>query len=82
MSFEIKEGQIFLHKNEGQAGKQPVMRGTVMIGGVAYDVALWGSKSGKDGSYSGKVQLPRTKSSDFVPQAAPPPDDGQDEIPF
>ena len=61
MTFTINEGQIFIHKNQNAEGNKPVMRGSMMIGGTEYEIALWGSKSGKDGSYSGKVQLPRQK---------------------
>ena len=59
MTFEIKEGQIFIHKNTVEPGSnKPPIKGSMMIGGVEYQIALWGSKSGKDGSYSGKVSLP------------------------
>lgn len=59
MTFQIQEGQIFIYKNLKAEGKQPVIKGSLMIGGVEYQVALWGSKSGKYGSYSGKVTVPR-----------------------
>ena len=59
MTFEIKEGQIFIHKNTVEPGSnKPPIKGSMMVGGIEYQIALWGSKSGKDGSYSGKVSLP------------------------
>lgn len=59
MTFEIKENQIFLFKNDVPEGSnKPPFKGSLMVGGVKYEIALWGSKSGKDGSYSGKVSLP------------------------
>lgn len=66
MAFKISEGQIFLHKNQNAQHKQPVIKGSCMIMGIEYEIALWGSKSGKDGSYSGKISIPKTKSSDFL----------------
>ena len=60
MTFQIQEGQIFIHKNTAE-GNKPVIKGNLMIAGVEYEVALWGSKSGKEGSYSGKVTLPFKK---------------------
>ena len=59
--FQIKEGQIFVHKNHKAEGNKPVLKGSLMVEGVEYELALWPSKSGKEGSYSGKVQLPRAK---------------------
>ena len=55
--FQIKEGQIFIHAVKAE-GNKPSSKGNLMINGQEYEISLWPSKSGKPGSYSGKVQLP------------------------
>lgn len=88
--FKIQEGQIFIHKNTKHEGQKPVLKGSLMIDGVEYDIALWGSKSGKDGSYSGKVKV---KQDGPKPEKSPEthkgfnnqgdiPDDMDQNIPF
>lgn len=91
MTFQVNEGQIFIHTNVGAEGNKPVIKGSCKIGGVEYDIALWGSKSGRDGSYSGKISLPRNKPAqqqethkgfDKQGDVAKPVDDMSDSIPF
>ncbi len=55
--FVIKEGQCFLRKNwkATAENKQPTTKGNFMLDGVEYEIALWPSKSGKEGSLSGKI---------------------------
>ena len=83
MTFEIKDMQIFIHKNTVEPGSnKPPIKGSMMVGGVEYQIALWGSKSGKDGSYSGKVSLPY-KSTQQPVETTPALDAINDElIPF
>lgn len=85
MTFEINEGQIFIHKNTKHEGNKPVMKGTAKINGVECEIALWGSKSGKDGSYSGKIKVkedgPKPDKSPSVPENAQN-NQMDDEIPF
>lgn len=79
--FQIQDGQIFVHKNAKQEGKQPSHKGSLMIDGVEYELALWPSKSGKDGSFSGKVKVKqqRVETGDH---GQPMQDVDGDAIPF
>lgn len=66
MSYEHREGSGSLFKNDKkEAGtKQPDYRGTIMLGGVVYEIAGW-IKSGAKGSFlsiNGKVQEAREGS--------------------
>lgn len=56
-AFTLQEGQIFLHKNWKAKDNQPVTKGSCMIDGKEYEISLWKSKSGKEGSFSGKVKV-------------------------
>lgn len=69
--FVIKEGQIFLRKNwkSTPENKQPTTKGEFLINGITYEVALWQSKSGKEGSLSGKVQLAKKQTDNKQPAA-------------
>jgi hypothetical protein len=55
--FEVNEGQIFIHAVKAE-GNKPTVKGSMKINGQEYEISLWPSKSGKQGSFSGKVQLP------------------------
>ena len=63
MSYEHKEGSGALFKNgkKEEGSKQPDYRGTIMLGGVVYEIAGW-VKQGNKGSFlslNGKVQQDR-----------------------
>lgn len=82
--FEMNEGQCFIF-NVKPEGNKPTVKGKAKIGGTEYEISLWPSKSGKAGSYSGKIALP------FKPQKqegrpaqsdASHRNDMDDEIPF
>ena len=55
--FQMKEGQCFIYKVKAD-GNKPAVKGKAMINGQEYEISLWDSKSGKAGSYSGKIALP------------------------
>jgi len=67
MAFEINDGQIFIHANKSDNSKAPALKGDLKIDGVLYQVALWPAKSGKEGSYSGKVSV-KTESAPAEPK--------------
>lgn len=58
MTYERKDGDIVLFRNERKTEQQPVMRGELLLGGVVYEVALW-SKAGRDGRpfWTGNVKV-------------------------
>lgn len=80
--FQIREGQILLHRQDPD-GKKPVIKGTCMVNGKEMEVALWPAKSGKQGSYSGKIseKRERIEQSDIQPDQ-PVHNNMNDEIPF
>lgn len=87
MAFEISEGQIFLHENKSENPKAPRMKGDFKILGVEYEIALWPAKSGKEGSYSGKVKVKGERQASEQPRQVeqeiiPPGASGGDDIPF
>ncbi len=51
MAYEQREGQGSLFKNEKQNDRQPDYRGTIMIGGVTYEVAAWERTSQRGAQY-------------------------------
>lgn len=60
MSYEHREGSGSLFKNDKkeEGSKQPDYRGTIMLGGVVYEIAGWVKKGAKGSflSLNGKVQ--------------------------
>lgn len=58
--FEMNDGQCFIFSVK-QDGNKPTVKGKAKIDGVEYEISLWPSKSGKQGSYSGKISLPYSK---------------------
>jgi hypothetical protein len=79
MAFEINEGQVFLHANKSDNDKAPTIKGEMKIDGVLYEVALWPAKSGKEGSYSGKVKVKAEKNEK---RQEPAKRDEVEEVPF
>jgi len=68
MSYEHKEGSgaIFKNGKKEEGSKQPDYRGTIMLGGVVYEIAGWVKNSGKGPflSLNGKVQGERSRRDD------------------
>lgn len=86
--FTMNDGSCFLFKNKAD-GNKPHMKGKAKIDGVEYEIALWPSKSGKEGSFSGKISIPKPKTQNqevgSIRDAGDPPPRGHDlddEIPF
>ncbi len=85
MTFEMKEGQVFLFENFDPTENHPRFKGSVMIKGEKLEIALWPAKSGKPGAYSGKVseEWKKPEEKRVLPDAAPAvTDDMDDSIPF
>ena len=63
MAYEHKEGQGSLFKNEKANDRQPDFKGTILIGGVTYEVAAWERRSQKGTQYfSLQASLPRERT--------------------
>jgi len=78
--YLMNDGQCFVFQTKPE-GNKPTVRGKAKIDGVEYEISLWPSKSGKAGSYSGKIALPFKPNNQQ--KAAPPNNDPiEDDIPF
>ena len=80
MAYERKDGDItlFLNKTEGN-DKRPAFKGSALIDGKEYEVALWKRTSANGTNYmSGQIKLAQAKGEQ------PKTDDNpfDDEIPF
>lgn len=62
MAYEHREGQGALFRNDKKdSDKHPDYKGTIMLGGVVYEIAGW-KKDGTKGTFlSLKGSLPREK---------------------
>lgn len=73
MAYEHKEGQGSLFKNEKQNDRQPDFKGTILIGGITYEVAAWERISQKGEKYfSLQSSLPRERPATRPSQPAQP----------
>ena len=79
--FKINEGQCFVFVNE-PSGNKPCLKGSFMVDGKEYEIACWPAKSGKKGSYSGKIQPKKSTQpgQEQAPERRESPVDS--EIPF
>lgn len=79
MAYEHKEGQGSLFKNEKQNDRQPDYKGTILIGGVTYEVAAWERTSQRGSKYlSLQASMPRERSEQ---DAAPRPQYNRPQAP-
>lgn len=63
MAYEHKEGQGSLFKNEKANDRQPDFKGTIVIGGVTYEVAAWEKTSQRGTKFlSLQASLPRGRA--------------------
>lgn len=81
--YQHKEGSgaIFKNGKKEEGSKQPDYRGTIMLGGVVYEIAGW-VKNGSKGSFlslNGKVQGEAAPRRNEAPKAR---SDDADGIPF
>ena len=60
MSYEQREGQGSLFKNEKEKESQPDYRGDCTIGGVKYWISVW-IKTGKNGKFMSLNIQPKEK---------------------
>ena len=68
MAYEHREGQGSLFKNEKQNDRQPDYKGTILVGGVTYEIAAWERTSQKGTGYlSLQASLPRERSNSEAP---------------
>lgn len=85
MAYERKDGDItlFLNKAEGN-DKRPAFKGSALIDGKEYEVALWKRTSANGTNYlSGQIKLAQAKGEQPTKEQ-PKKDDSpfDDEIPF
>ena len=86
MAYERKDGDITLFANDkGGNEKRPDYKGTALIGGAEFEVALWNRVSQKGTSFlSGSIK-PATKKEQPKEEAKPALEGTttfDDEIPF
>ena len=82
MAFEIKPGNMWLHKNEKhqKGDNQPCLKGDVNINGIIYEVAVWAPKEGKK-AYFGIVK-PKEAQPPEAQQQTPAPVQQEPDLPF
>lgn len=83
MAYEHKEGQGSLFKNEKQNDRQPDFKGTILIGGVTYEIAAWTrrTQNGKE-YFSLQASLPRQNDVNRQPSNRPEPQVASEVAPF
>ena len=81
---EKKDGGISLFANDkGGNDKRPDYKGTALIGGVEYEVALWNRVSQKGTAYlSGSMKQVEAKPKDEPKQVSTAEPTLDDDIPF
>jgi len=85
MAYEHKEGQGSLFKNEKQNERQPDYKGTIVIGGTAYEIAAWEKTSQRGSKFlSLQAQLPREhngQQTSYKNAPAPTAEQYYDDLP-
>jgi hypothetical protein len=56
MSYEPKDGDVSIFKNDKAEGKQPGYRGTALIDGQKYKISLWVKEGQKGKFFSGRIE--------------------------
>jgi hypothetical protein len=78
-----KDGTGNLFKNDkGDNPKRPDYRGSITVEGRQWDLSAWLQEGPKGKYMSIKAQPPRERNAAPAPQAAPPPKDFDDDLPF
>jgi hypothetical protein len=83
MSFEIKEGNIWLNPNKAHVhgDRLPCLKGDMNIAGIIYEVAIWAPKEGKK-AYFGVAKPKQAKEPELpLPPPLPAPV-AEDGLPF
>lgn len=75
MTYEMKEGDIVIFKNQGKEGSQPDYTGRAIIGGEEKRVALWLKESRRGTKFmSGEITMKKKEPKS--------PSGLDDEVPF
>lgn len=76
MSYEQKDGDIIIFKNEEATGNQPTYTGKGLFNGEVIKIALW-VKKGKKGKFffAGRIQSEQDKPAEQTTQTG-------DDLPF
>lgn len=88
MTYEKKDGDVSLFANDKEGNdKRPDYKGTALIGGVEYEVALWNRVSQKGTPFlSGSIKKAGEKKEQPKKEETKPALDGvptfDDEVPF
>ena len=69
MAYEHKDGQGSMFRNEKQNDRQPDFKGSIMIGGVLYNVSAWKRTSQNGREY---ISLQAEERAAAAPRFAPP----------
>lgn len=82
MAFEIREGQIFVFRNEDHDPERnnPTHRGSMMVNGEEYWVSLWVKEGQKGKFFAGQVQPKENRFE--TPSRQVPVGEFDDDIPF
>ena len=56
MSYEQREGDVSIFKNDNATGNQPQYRGSALINGEKYKLSLWVKESKKGKFFAGKIE--------------------------
>jgi uncharacterized protein (DUF608 family) len=56
MSYEPKNGDVSIFKNDKAEGKQPAYRGTALIDGQKYKISLWVKEGQKGKFFTGRIE--------------------------
>jgi hypothetical protein len=87
MSYEAKNGDLSIFKNDKAEGKQPGYRGTALIDGQKYKISLWVKESTKGKFFSGRIEPDNYKKAES--NSLPPADNvtsdpvaETDDLPF
>lgn len=79
MSYELKEGQGSLFKNQKrEKDTHPHATGSALIGGVEYWISAW-TKDGKNGKWQSLAFKPKDKQASRSPEKQPA---SLEDIPF
>ena len=73
MSYEEKDGDISIFKNEKKEGKQPDYTGKALVDGTKMRVSLWVREGAKGKFFSGRIEP-------FVERITPKT--AEDDLPF
>lgn len=77
MSYERKDGDVVIFKNDKKSDKQPDYRGNALVNGKEMKVSLWIKEGAKGKFFSGKIEL-----DNFKPKVSNKQEDDSGDLPF